>query len=288
MTQLVHETDDTFLGLLESQADPMAIIFDIETGPGYAAVVEPIYEAHKKQNLSLPEPPPPFDATQVKLGNAKTEQAIADTIARRHAAHAADVQGHAHKCHKKEADFRASFMDGAPLSETIGRTLAIGYGVTFQGNDHIFPHISPDGERRLLRTFSAVFHLARKSNSFMVSWNGHKFDLPFLVNRARILKFKFPVLYAGGRLKEPMFIDLKEVWSMGRSVQRTPSLQKVALACHLKGKHNGMSGDEFWKALAASKETDATKYLISDIQTTMDIAKRTKEWAPEVRERVGP
>ena len=220
------------------------IYFDIETGPLPESELLPML--------------PPFDASEVRVGNLKDEAKIAAKIA------------------EAELNHRRDFIDRAALDATTGRVIAIGL---------LTPHPGPlpsaerekageveiigdDDEAATLREFWKRWKWEDGRPVEFVGFNVLQFDLPFLVRRSWKLRVPVPAGLRRGRYWGDGILDLRDVWQLGDR-QARGSLD--AIARHLGiGAKNG-EGKEFAKLWQNDREK-AIAYLKNDLELTARIA----------------
>lgn len=224
------------------------VIFDIETAPQDEATL-----------LALM---PPFDPSEVKVGNIKDADKIAAKVA------------------EAELRHKARWLSEAALSPVTGKVACISIaairadGVDL-GTVVNFADGSPDAEAHEIERFwTMVEQSLNGSYTYFIGHNILDFDLPFLINRSRILGLRLPRhLYAvrGGRVYfSDHFIDTRTVWLMGRKPTENPSsLDFVAKALKV-GSKNG-SGADFAQLMQTDREA-AHAYAANDIDLTRKVA----------------
>lgn len=222
-----------------------AIVFDIETKA----------QAADKLLASLP----PFDPEAVKVGNIKDPAKIAEKMA------------------QAEAKHKSDYLAKAALSPATGEVCAIGL-------------LESDGKETLLTSTAGGYDEATLLNAFWAHyraevmtrrtlWIGHNvldFDLPFLVNRSRILGVSIPPLVftiRGGRVHwSDRFIDTRTVWLMGRKPTETPSSLDTVCGAFGLGSKAGSGAD--FAALLESDQAAAIAYLRQDLTLTANLARK--------------
>ena len=201
------------------------IIFDIETGP-------------------LPEDQidiPPFDASEVKLGNLKDPAKIEAKVEAARVAH------------------RQTIIDNAALDALTGRVLMVGYKVVGEP----FCHAAGYDEKAVIEQFwKAVTRYDRMP--MVVGFNVKGFDLPFLFRRSWALGLQPPGWLRHGRYWHDSVVDLREVWQLGDNRARG-SLDAVAKHLGLGGKTG--DGARF-SELFAEKPEEAIAYCRRDVELT--------------------
>lgn len=247
---------------IPTSTGPISIVFDIETIP--------------QPESKLLQSMPPFDASEVKVGNLKDPALIQ---AKQYAAQ-----------EKHKADYLAK----AALSPVTGEVAAI--GMAFIPQDLTTPHDqqghitilqvrgdligskdSPTTEADLISGFwEAWRQLFNRERSTWIGHNILDFDLPYLVNRSRILGIPVPFgvleTYRNKVYFSSRFVDTRTHWLLGRKATDTPSsLDLISKAFGLEGK-NG-DGANFGK-LVQENYDEAIAYLANDIVLTKTVALR--------------
>lgn len=226
------------------------VIFDIETAP---------QDTDKLLALM-----PPFDPAEVKVGNIKDADKIAAKVA------------------DAEIKHRQRFLSEAALQPATGKVACISIGaITNQGIDLgvvvNFADGSPDAEAHEIERFwQMVAQSFNGAYTFFVGHNILDFDLPFLINRSRILGLDIPrhiYTIKGGKVYlSDRFIDTRSVWLLGRKPSDNPSsLDYVAKALGV-GAKNG-SGADFAQLMQTDREA-AKEYAANDIRLTTKVAQR--------------
>jgi hypothetical protein len=199
------------------------IYFDIETGP-------------------LPEDQiriPPFDPSEVKLGNVKDPAKIEA------------------KLKAAEANHRQSIIDNAALDALTGQVLLIAYEV--RGEAPVAIHGKPESE--ILKEFwDLVTRFDRCP--FIIGFNIKGFDLPFLVRRSWALGVTVPGWIRQGRFWHDFILDVREMWQLGDS-RAKGSLEAVSQHLGLGGKTG--DGALFYK-LYAKDPVAAVAYALRDVE----------------------
>jgi DNA polymerase elongation subunit (family B) len=206
------------------------IYFDIETGP-----------------LPLDQIViPPFDPAQVKTGNTRNPDLIAERIRAAEETHVAD------------------FIRNAALDPLNGRVLCIGIAI-----DEASPYIIDGGgnEEELLAEFWDLITSSDRAPS-MVGFNVKAFDLPFLVRRSWKYRGAIPHWLRQGRYWSNAVIDLREVWQLGDN-RAHGSLASICR--HLGLGEKAGSGADFGK-LWTTDNAAAREYAVQDIRLTRDMA----------------
>ena len=207
------------------------IIFDIETGP------------LPTSELVIP----PFDPSQVKLGNIKNPDLIAEKIQKAEESHASD------------------YIKNAALDALSGQVLCIGY--RFEHDKPAVLCSDADGEAAMLRQFwRLITDLDRQPK--LVGFNIKAFDLPFLYKRSWKHRIDPPYWLRGGRYWNDLVVDLREVWQLGDS-RAHGSLASISR--HLGLGEKAGNGADFSLLWNTDREA-AINYCLRDIQLTKQIA----------------
>lgn len=208
------------------------IIFDIETGP------LPV------DQIDIP----PFDESEVKVGNIKDPAKIAAKVEAARAAH------------------RQSVIDNAALDALTGRVLMVGYKLV---DGEFCWEASISDERSVIsRWWDAMNQFDRMP--LIVGFNSKPFDLPFLIRRSWALGIPVPGWLRQGRFWHDSVVDLREMWQLGDNRARG-SLDAVARHLGLGGKSG--SGERFHELLATDPQA-AIAYCRRDVELTEAIWKR--------------
>lgn len=222
------------------------VVFDIET---------------QSQPLELLKSSMPiFDASEVKVGNIKDPALIAAKIDQAKAKHEAD------------------YLNKAALSPVTGKLAAIGL-VVIQNGKAVEMSFLDDGTPEWEVVAIELFwgHWIKTYSAHRTIWVGHNifdFDLPWLVNRSRILNITIPATvynFKNNRVYfSEKFADTRTVWLLGRKPTEVVSnLDHVSKALGFGGK-NG-NGAEFGSLLKENPE-QAAAYLKQDLDLTAGVA----------------
>lgn len=231
------------------------LAFDIETAPMAAEILEPLV--------------PPFDPSEVKVGNLKDPAKVAEKIA------------------EAEVKHKVRFIQDAALSPLTGQVCAFGVRTWFAGNVG-----SPDETENLVVAQTPVTNLEEtillkafwetwttSTNGGRTIWVGHNvldFDLPFLVIRSRLLGIPVPgdlVRFAGHKYSFSLrVVDTRNLFALGRNLRDLKtSLGYLGGLMGLGGK-NG-DGKDFASLVNENNEA-ARAYLARDIELTALLAVR--------------
>jgi hypothetical protein len=208
------------------------IIFDIETGP--------------LPDAELLDLLPPFDEAEVKCGNLKDPDKIADKIRE-----------------AKNAHFK-NFVENAALDPLTGQVLAI--GMVIDGVTRILAYPEPE----TLECFWSEARGDMERVNPLVGFNIFQFDLPFLIKRSWKYGIQVPRNIRRGRYWGEGMVDLREVWQLGDR-QARGSLDAICRHLGL-GKKTG-SGKDFARLFAEDRYA-ALEYLRNDLRLTAKLAER--------------
>lgn len=207
------------------------VIFDIETGP---------LPSHE---LVIP----PFDPKEVKLGNVKNPDLIAEKLQKAEETHVAD------------------YIRNAALDAISGQVLCIGYRI-----EHDQPAVlcsDTDGEIAMLRQWWAALNDFERQPK-LIGFNVKAFDLPFLIRRSWRHRLTVPYWLRQGRYWNDLIVDLREVWQLGDS-RAHGSLATISRHLGLGEKAgNGAMFSDLWN----TDRQAAVNYCLRDIQLTKQVA----------------
>lgn len=207
------------------------IIFDIETGP------LPVDQLHI----------PPFNPADVKLGNIKNPDLIAEKIQKAEESHTAD------------------YIRNAALDALSGQVLCIGY--RFQHDKPAVLCSDADGEAVMLIQFWRLLSDLERQPK-LVGFNIKSFDLPFLIKRSWKHRIQVPYWLRQGRYWNDLVVDLREVWQLGDS-RAHGSLASICRHLGLGEKAgNGADFSLLWN----TDRQAAIDYCLQDIKLTQAVA----------------
>lgn len=207
------------------------IIFDIETGP------LPV------DQLRIP----PFDPSQLKFGNIKNPDLIAEKIQKAEESHTAD------------------YIRNAALDALSGQVLCIGY--RFQHDKPAVLCSDADGEAVMLIQFWRLLSDLERQPK-LVGFNIKSFDLPFLIKRSWKHRIQVPYWLRQGRYWNDLVVDLREVWQLGDS-RAHGSLASICRHLGLGEKAgNGADFSLLWN----TDRQAAIDYCLQDIRLTQAVA----------------
>lgn len=207
------------------------IIFDIETGP------LPV------DQLRIP----PFNPADVKLGNIKNPDLIAEKIQKAEESHTAD------------------YIRNAALDALSGQVLCIGY--RFQNEKPAVLCSDADGEAVMLIQFWRLLSDLERQPK-LVGFNIKSFDLPFLIKRSWKHRIQVPYWLRQGRYWNDLVVDLREVWQLGDS-RAHGSLASICRHLGL-GEKSGNGAD--FSLLWNTDRQAAIDYCLQDIKLTQAVA----------------
>ena len=207
------------------------IIFDIETGP------LPVDQLHI----------PPFNPADVKLGNIKNPDLIAEKIQKAEESHTAD------------------YIKNAALDALSGQVLCIGYRK--EGQETGVLSSDADGEAAMLRQWWALLNYYERTPK-LIGFNVKAFDLPFLIKRSWKHRITPPYWLRQGRYWNDLVIDLREVWQLG-DIRAHGSLASICRHLGLGEKAgNGADFSLLWN----TDRQAAIDYCLQDIRLTQAVA----------------
>jgi hypothetical protein len=247
------------------------VVYDIETGP---ADEETVRRFFKEDKVKRPAHPGEFDPHKVKYGNTKDAAKRRAKLEDEMAKHRLALANYVSDCEKAVQEAWKDFYDRAALDPTTGRVLAIGYGVVRPDGIWYCMDLAGSDERNLIRRHWLFVESLRKRAGKLVSFNGHRFDYPFLRRRSwAYADVKPPNLVTKYRKMEDFCIDALEEYRTGGSWSENISLDDLGMMLGLGGKTEGMTGALFYQVLKddAGKALD---YLARDVELTYLVAQR--------------
>lgn len=159
---------------------------------------------------------------------------------------------------------RREWMDRAALSALTGRVLAIGI---LRGDADKPEIVHGVNEEAMIQWFWDML----PECGGMASFNGHAFDLPYLVRRSWKLRIPVPPIRSG-RYWCSTFIDLRDIWALG-DFRAEGTLDQISQHLGLPAKVG--SGKLFFETYSSDPEA-AIAYLVGDLMRTRELAKRLK------------
>jgi len=216
------------------------LAFDIETGPLSLDVL--------KERL------PPFDASQVKLGQLKDKAKIAEKIA------------------KARAEHEEATIGRAALSALTGHIIAVGY---YSSQEAIYEYDAadtPEQEADVCRGFWQRYKRCIQIGARMVGHNVHSFDVPFLARRSWLCGVSFPAgVLAQGKWISDTFVDTLRLWQFGTYKSDFVKLDVLARALGVGSKTEGVHGGMFAELWQTDRPL-ALEYLRNDVMITYAVA----------------
>ena len=207
------------------------LYFDIETGP------------LPQSDLIIP----PFDPSQVKLGNIKNPDIIAEKIQRAEENHVSD------------------YIKNAALDAISGQVLAIGYRIEHE--QPVVLHVGDGSEKDVLVAFWKLLDSFDRKPQ-MIGFNIKPFDLPFLIKRSWKHRVTVPYWIRCGRYWNDLVVDLREVWQLGDN-RANGSL--AAISRHLGLGEKAGNGAHFHE-LFKTDLVAAINYCLRDVQLTQQVS----------------
>lgn len=207
------------------------IIFDIETG------------ALPFGELAIPA----FNPSDVKLGNTRDPDKIAERIRQAEENHVTD------------------YIKNAALDALSGQVLCIGYRL--DRNEPAILSSDADGEAAMLRQWWELLD-AWERHTRIIGFNIKAFDLPFLIKRSWKHRVTVPYWIRNGRYWNDLVVDLREVWQLGDN-RAHGSLGAISRHLGLGEKAgNGADFANLWK----TNRQAAIDYCLQDVKLTQQVA----------------
>lgn len=249
-----------------------SLFYDIETEP---ADDETLYSFFDESAVTLPEHPGEFDPKKVKYGNTKDAKKRAEKLALDKTKHQQALASYDTDCREAIDAAWNAHVEKATLDPCTGRVLAIGYGLLVKGKEPLLFLDIDQGEDVMLRRAWSLFSHAKKRNGHLVSFNGHFFDLPFMVGRSWAYPDLPPLNFLTKYNKmEDFCIDVAVHYRQGRyGKSGAIKLDKLAQMMGVRRKLEGMTGDQFHKVYREDPER-AAEYLELDVLVLHDVARR--------------
>lgn len=208
------------------------IYFDIETGP------LPFNE------LVIP----PFNPADVKVGNTKNPDLIAEKI------------------QKAEENHVNDYIKNAALDALSGQVLAIGY--RYEDEEIRILCSDADGEAEMLRQFWSLCKPRDSRHPRLVGFNIKPFDLPFLYKRSWKHGIVPPYWLRNGRYWHDAIVDLREVWQLGDSRAHG----SLAAICRHLGLGEKLGSGAHFHELWQTDRQAAIHYCLRDVELTQGVA----------------
>ena len=207
------------------------IIFDIETS------------ALPFGELAIPA----FNPADVKLGNTKDPDKIAERIRQAEENHVTD------------------YIKNAALDALSGQVLCIGYRL--ERDEPAILSSDADGEAAMLRQWWELLNTWERQPR-LIGFNIKAFDLPFLIKRSWKHRITPPYWIRHGRYWNDLIVDLREVWQLGDN-RAHGSLGAISRHLGLGEKAgNGADFANLWK----TNRQAAIDYCLQDVKLTQQVA----------------
>ena len=207
------------------------IIFDIETS------------ALPFGELAIPA----FNPADVKLGNTKDPDKIAERIRQAEENHVTD------------------YIKNAALDALSGQVLCIGYRL--ERDEPAILSSDADGEAAMLRQWWELLNTWERQPR-LIGFNVKSFDLPFLIKRSWKHRITPPYWIRNGRYWNDLIVDLREVWQLGDN-RAHGSLGAISRHLGLGEKTgNGADFANLWK----TNRQAAIDYCLQDVKLTQQVA----------------
>jgi DNA polymerase elongation subunit (family B) len=207
------------------------IIFDIETS------------ALPFGELAIPA----FNPADVKLGNTRDPDKIAERIRQAEENHVTD------------------YIRNAALDALSGQVLCIGYRL--ERDEPAILSSDADGEAAMLRQWWELLNTWERQPR-LIGFNIKAFDLPFLIKRSWKHRITPPYWIRHGRYWNDLVVDLREVWQLGDN-RAHGSLGAISRHLGLGEKTgNGADFANLWK----TNRQAAIDYCLQDVKLTQQVA----------------
>jgi DNA polymerase elongation subunit (family B) len=190
---------------------------------------------------------PAFNPADVKLGNTKDPDKIAERIRQAEENHVTD------------------YIKNAALDALSGQVLCIGYRL--DRNEPAILSSDADGEAAMLRQWWELLD-AWERHTRIIGFNIKAFDLPFLIKRSWKHRVTVPYWIRNGRYWNDLIVDLREVWQLGDN-RAHGSLGAISRHLGLGEKTgNGADFANLWK----TNRQAAIDYCLQDVKLTQQVA----------------
>lgn len=171
---------------------------------------------------------------------------------------------------------RQKLIADAALDLDLARIVTIGTW-THDGGTSVVSLQDEDGERIALEALAARLRRPSRdgNDAMLITFNGHKYDLPLLMRRARYLGVKFPEINLD-RYKSP-HIDLYDVLSMKRNDIKAHGLRwyfrRLGYTDLLAADPLDKGGSDVGQAIAEGRWDDVAAHCRCDIEGTVRLAR---------------
>lgn len=171
---------------------------------------------------------------------------------------------------------RKALIEGAALDLDLARVVTIGTWTADSGTVVVEPR-NEDGERRALIDLADMLRRPSRdgNDAMLITFNGHKYDLPLLMRRARYLGVKFPELNMD-RYKSPHF-DLYDLLCHKRNDLKAHSLRwyfrRLGYTDLIDADPLAGGGGDVGQAVAEERWEDIAEHCRCDIEGTVRLAR---------------
>lgn len=167
------------------------------------------------------------------------------------------------KIRRAIAEKTEALEEKAALSPLTGEVAVVGLGWEHAEGDTTIQTITAEkGEVELLQALDSA--LATINPQRVVTFNGRKFDFPFIAARTAILGLDLPMKWPLGRTYE--HIDLHELWDLG-------SLDQWQVAMGYKRK--SIPGSEIPAMVLEGRWQEVCSHCEEDVRFTLELYRRT-------------
>ena len=171
---------------------------------------------------------------------------------------------------------RVKLIADAALDLDLARVVTIGTWTAF-GGVSVHPLHDEEAERVALEQLAAQLRRPSRdgNDAMLITFNGHKYDLPLLMRRARYLGVKFPEINLD-RYKSP-HIDLYDLLCMRRNDIKAHSLRwyfrRLGYADLLEADPLEGGGADVGQAIAEGRWGEVVDHCVCDIEGTVRLAR---------------
>lgn len=167
------------------------------------------------------------------------------------------------------------FYEKAPLYAPFGRVVTVVVGRIKDNKIHLKSYASYD-EKQLLEDFNRDLNLVYNNNTKVrfCSFNGVKFDTPYLEKRMIVNGIKPSALLSEGHLEpwKVTQIDLAKIWQ-GNAFY-PDSLVAVATVLGLPSPKDALDGSQVSEAFYSGRLPEIVTYCLKDVETTARIYRK--------------
>jgi DNA polymerase elongation subunit (family B) len=154
--------------------------------------------------------------------------------------------------------------------------------VYFVADDSVLDY-QEDGWKYKVRTESDMledFWESAKSYNVFVTFNGRRFDVPFLLHRSLIVGVRPSVELTGQRYltrqTPPYHVDLLDEFSFYGAMHRRPSLQLLCNSYGIPYAKEGMGGEDVTEYFSQKKYRDIAEKNAADVRATTELFEKWK------------